>query len=312
MNAVSDETQPASGPHWGRLQIALAAALWSTSGFFAKAPWFEGWPVDSRGLQIAFWRGLFGFLALVPFIRRPEFRWPMIPMVVCFAIMVWTFMSAMIHGPAANAIWLQYLCPAWVLLAGKLFLREPVTAGDAKMFVCCLSGVALMLGCELIQGTGIYATVLGITSGVMLAGVMLSMRALRGVDAVWLIAISQLGSALLVAPLAWQTHVRLATGSYVALAFFGIIQMSIPYMLFARGLRTTPSPEASILALIEPILVPVWVFLAWHHHASYVAPPWWTYAGGTLITLGLLSRYLPAMRRSLKAPITIRPEEKIT
>lgn len=284
---------------WGRFQIALGAALWSTSGFFAKSPWFEGWPVESRGLQIAFWRGAFGCLALLPFIRRPEFRWPMIPMVLCFSLMVWSFMTAMVYGPAANAIWLQYLCPVWVLIVSTVVLREKVSRGDVGMFCCSLAGVLLILGCEMRQGTGIGATLLGLFSGMMLAGVMLSMRALRDVDTVWLIALNQFGSAVLLAPLAWQTHVPLPGFSYGALAFFGLFQMSIPYFLFARGVRTTSSPEASILALIEPILVPVWVYLAWHHHPSYVAPPWWTFVGAALITVGLLSRYLPALKRTL-------------
>jgi drug/metabolite transporter (DMT)-like permease len=291
---------PQQSPASGRALILAAAVLWSTSGFFAKAPWFNDWPAESRGLQIAFWRGLFGCLVLLPFVRRPSFQWPMIPMVVCFAVMVWSFMTAMVYGPAANAIWLQYLCPIWVLILAVLAFKEKVSRHDSGMFVCCLAGVLLILVCELRQGTGIYATILGILSGVMLAGVMLSMRVLRHVDPVWLIALNQFGSAVLMAPIAWQTHHPTSAGSYLALAFFGAFQMSIPYLLFARGLRGTSSPEASILALIEPILVPVWVFLAWHHHATYVAPPWWTYAGGSLITIGLLSRYVPAMRRSLR------------
>lgn len=284
---------------FGRFQIALAAVLWSTSGFFAKAPWFSDWAIETRGVQIAFWRGLFGCLALLPFIRRPAFRWQMIPLVICFAVMVWSFMTAVVYGPAANAIWLQYLCPVWVLIFSVFIFKDRVSRGDVSMFVCCLAGVLLILGCEMRQGTGVYATLLGILSGVTLAGVMLSMRALRGVDAVWLIVLGQAGSALLLAPVAIETHVRLHWSGYVALAFFGVFQMSIPYLIFARGVRTTPSAEASILALIEPILVPVWVFLAWHHHPTYVAPPWWTYLGASLITLGLLCRYVPAMHRSL-------------
>ena len=49
--------------------------------------------------------------------------------------------------------------------------------------------------------------------------------------------------------------------------------------------------------LIEPVLVPIWVYVAWSHHPSYEAPQWWTWAGGGLILLGLLSRYLPPMLR---------------
>jgi drug/metabolite transporter (DMT)-like permease len=67
--------------------------------------------------------------------------------------------------------------------------------------------------------------------------------------------------------------------------------MGLPYVLFARGLRHIPSHEGSGLALLEPLLVPVWVFLAWGRLSTYEPPRWWTYAGGGLILAGLTIRY---------------------
>ncbi len=80
--------------------------------------------------------------------------------------------------------------------------------------------------------------------------------------------------------------------------------------MFARGLRSTSSPEASVLTLIEPVLVPLWVYLAWHHHPSYEAPRWWTWAGGGMIMLGLLGRYVPLMLRTAASFHTRRREKR--
>ena len=279
----------------------LAAILWSTSGFFVKAPWFDAWPEDIRGVMLAFWRSGFAVLVLVPMIRRPTWRWPMLPMLVCFPLMVWSFMSAMVHGSAANAIWLQYLAPGWVLLGGVLWLRETVTAADVRMILCCMGGVLLILAMEMWSGSALWATIMGIVSGVSFAGVVLAMRRLRDVDPAWLITLNHASTALLMFPWVWGApNVDVPLTSYVALGLFGIFQMSIPYVLFARGLRTTPGPEASVLSLIEPVLVPIWVYVAWRHHPSYEAPQWWTLAGGGLILLGLLSRYLPPLLRAAK------------
>ena len=123
-------------------------------------------------------------------IRRPEFRWQIIPMVVCFAVMVWSFMTAMVYGTAANAIWLQYLSPAWVMVAGIFILKEPYSAGDGRMFVFCMAGVLLMLTMEMTAGLSQYATVLGIISGLSFAGVVICLRTLRGVDPAWLITLN--------------------------------------------------------------------------------------------------------------------------
>lgn len=283
----------------GRMQVALAGVLWSTSGLFVKAPWFDGWPLESKGILLAFWRSFFSLLLLVPLIRQPQWRWQMLPMMICFTTMNWSFLSAMVHGPAANATWLQNLSPVWVVLIGVGFLRERFQKSDVWMFVCCLSGVGLILSMELQYGS-IHATLLGIASGVSFAGVILFLRALRGVDAAWLIALNHIGNLIVFGPWAIQHLDDLPAESYLALAVFGIFQMSLPYLIFARGLRTTPSPEASLLTLIEPVLVPVWVFVAWRHHATYQPLPWWTWCGGGFIFAGLLLRYVPSVLKHLK------------
>lgn len=277
----------------GRLLIVLAAVMWSTSGFFVKAPWFDAWPEDVRGSLLAFWRSFFALFILIPLVRRPVWRWQLLPMAACFSVMIWSFMVAMVHGPAANAIWLQYLCPAWVLAGGVLLLNEKVTRSDLQMLGFCLSGVLLILWMEMTGGRNLYATAMGILSGLMFAGVVLCVRSMRDVDAAWQMVLNHGATVLLLSPCAWQTPERVSSTAYIALAFFGVFQISLPYLFFAKGLRSTSSPEASVLTLIEPILVPLWVYLAWHHHASYEAPRWWTWAGAGLITTGLLVRYIP-------------------
>ena len=283
----------------GRLAIAFAAVLWSTSGFFAKAPWFEGWSAELRGMQLAFWRSFFAALVLIPFIRRP--RWhPAIPFTcAAFAIMLWSFMTAMVHGPAANAIWLQYLAPTWVLLIGVVFLREKVTGSDLMMFGCCLSGVVLILVMEMRSGSSLYATAMGVLSSAMYATVILLMRKMRDQDPVWLITLNHLATVLLMLPWVWNQPLnQVAPSAYLALAFFGVFQLSLPYVIFCRALRTVSSPEASILTLIEPIILPLWVWIAWRNHATYEHPHWWTLLGGGFIFTGLLLRYLPLLLRS--------------
>ena len=103
-----------------RLLVVFAALLWSTSGFFAKAPWFDDWPDASRGVTLTFWRSVFAALAVVPFIRRPTFRWQMVPMSLSFTAMTYTFLVAMVAGSETTTIWLQYVGPAWVALAGLM------------------------------------------------------------------------------------------------------------------------------------------------------------------------------------------------
>src|SRR4051794_10354798 len=69
-------------------------------------------------------------------------------------------------------------------------------------------------------------------------------------------------------------------------AGLGIVQMGLPYVLFARGLKSIPGHEATGIGLAEPLLVPLWTYLAWGDE-----PAWWTLVGGGLILVGLAIRY---------------------
>jgi drug/metabolite transporter (DMT)-like permease len=279
-----------------RLLIVVAAVMWSTSGLFAKAPWFEDWPIEQRALLLAFWRALFAASILLPMVRRPRWNWGLVPMVVLFAAMNYTYLSAMTRTTAANAIWLQNTAPIWVFLVGVTLFGEPVDRRDWLLVACGTLGVLLIVGFEA-QGEQLSGTMFGILGGVTYAGVVLSIRRLRGEDAAWLIALNHLVTALLFLPFVLRSGVRPSGQQLWALAGFGILQMGIPYLLFARGVRVVTGHEASGLALLEPLLVPVWVFLAWHAEPTYQPPRWWTFVGAAFILAGLVMRYLGPKRR---------------
>src|SRR5205807_406258 len=139
-------------------------------------------------------------------------------------------------------------------------------------------------------GESRWGVACGLAAGACYGGVVMFLRALRRLEATWLVLLNQLTTAAVLAPWAlslgrWPSGVQLAT-----LAAFGALQIALPYLLFARGLRSVPSQEASLIGLLEPVLVPVWVYFALDNHETR----WWTLAGGGLILLGLARRYLPA------------------
>jgi hypothetical protein len=68
-------------PLWlSRLAIIVAGLLWSSSGLFGKLAIFDDWPIEQRGLLLSFWRATFAALFLWPFVRRPHWRWELLPM----------------------------------------------------------------------------------------------------------------------------------------------------------------------------------------------------------------------------------------
>jgi drug/metabolite transporter (DMT)-like permease len=269
-----------------RLAMLAAAVLWSTSGLFAKAPLFAEWPADARGGLLAFWRSTFAALVLLPLIRRPRWRRGLVPLGVAFAGMNITYLTAMSLSTAANAIWLQSTAPGWVFLIGVFLLREPVVGRDLVPLIFAMAGVGTILGFEL-QDKIHLDVLFGAASGICYATVVVSMRSLRGEDSAWVVALGHVATVVVLLPWVVGQGVWPSPEQLLVLAGFGIFQMAIPYVLLLRALRTIHSQEAAVIGLVEPVLMPLWVFLVWRE-----IPAWWTAAGAAMILAGLLLRYV--------------------
>jgi len=285
----SNPTDPSGrGLLAGRLCVLGAALLWSTSGLFVKAPIFDDWPEAWRGALLAFWRATFAVAVLLPAVRRPRWRPGLAPLCIAFVVMNATFLTSMSLTTAANATWLQATAPWWVFVITGWLVREPIARRELVPLGFAVLGVGIILGFGLAGGAGSSpAGVLsGLVSGASFAGVIVAMRRLREENPVWLVAICHLAAAASLGLVVLWRGVWPSAEQLVVLAAFGAVQMAAPYLLMVRGLRTVGSQEAVGLGLVEPIILPLWVFLVWGE-----TPAWWTLAGAALILAGLLLRY---------------------
>ncbi|MFK8111096.1 MAG: DMT family transporter [Rubripirellula sp.] len=287
-----------------RLMVVAAALLWSTSGFFAKAPWFDDWPIESRGVALTFWRAVFAALTVLPFVRRPQFRLAMVPMSFSFVAMTYCFLVAMVEGSETTTIWLQYVGPAWVAIAGLMGLGDRPRRNDWIMVALSIIGISVIVVMEARSAPEATSRVLmtgpvglALLSGVMYAVVLLSIRHLRGVDVAWIGLVNHLVSIACLWPLVVGKAPLPHGIQWIALASLGAVQLALPYMIFAWAVREVESNEASLITLLEPVAVPLWTFLAWRNHATYELPKWWTAMGAGFIALGFLWRYGAARKR---------------
>ena len=276
----------------GRGFVLAAAVLWSTSGLFAAL-------LPFTGLVLAFWRALFAGGLLLPLVRKPSFHWRLIPMLVAFVVMNYSFLTALVEGDAACTIWLQHTAPAWVVVLGLMLFGETPSRGDWMLLPWAMSGVGLILYFEL-QGESPFAVLMGLLSGVTYAVVVLSIRRLRDMDSQWLVSLNLLVTAAILAPIALgafgsgAAQKQPSGWEYLGLALFGLLQMGGPYVLFAKGLQRITSLQASSIVLIEPILVPVWVYFV----RGDVPRPW-TFVGAALILTGLVLQLRAAQRQTV-------------
>jgi DME family drug/metabolite transporter len=295
VTVVEGATQPAgiadsshASLRRGRLLAVLASLLWSTSGIFVKSPPLAAIPTASRGPILACFRALAAAAALAFFVKPSRIRWrPMlVPFVISFAGMNLLFVTAMTRTTAAAAIFLQYTSTAWAFLFSIVVLREPADRPNLLALACALAGLGWIVGGDW-HSSNFLGNCLALGSGLCYAGVIITLKMLRDEDSAWLIALCHAAAGLLLLPYAGPQSLSLTPGQWALIAVFGIMQMGLPYVIFANAVRLIPLQDAALLTLLEPILNPLWVYCLWGEPVGAA-----TWIGGGLIVGGLAARSL--------------------
>jgi DME family drug/metabolite transporter len=275
-----------------RLALLCAGLLWSLGGVFIKSL-----PVSALGITL--YRSLFAAFCLLPLLRGrrlPKFKDTAVA-VVLYTLLLALYISATQGTTAANAIFLQYTAPVYALLLGPRFFGDPLRREDAWAVTVAMAGMALLFFGNFHGGQRL-PLLMGAGSGLMFGLFMLWLRRLRHEDPVAVTATNNCGVALVAVILVAVTrpseltliprafHGGADLHAAILLLLMGGIQIAAPYVLFSYGLRRVPAVEAGLLALVEPVLNPVWVMIGIRE-----APTWPTLAGGALIIAALAARY---------------------
>lgn len=274
-----------SSPAVSRLQLLAAAALFSTGGAAVKAIGLTGW-------QVACFRSAVATVALAFLLpaarRRPTGR--ALAIALAYASTMVLFVLANKLTTAAGAIFLQSTFPLWVLLLSPWLLGERVSGRDVAFMGVFAAGMALFfLGLDPATRTApnpLLGNVLGLVSGLFWALTVIGLRA-AGVkqEGNWGPVAVLWGNgfaAALCLPMALPVAGATATDLGI-LAYLGIFQIGVAYLLLLAGLAHVRALEASLLLLLEPVLNPVW---AWLVHGE--APGAWAIVGGAVILAATL------------------------
>lgn len=284
----------ASGaPRRGALLIAAAALLWSTGGLAIKL-------VPLGALGVVFWRSFVSGVFLLAVFRPSRERWrhAATTTVAVYALMILTFVTATKMTTAANAIFLQYTGPLYVLAFAPVLLKEPFRKADAAAVAVALSGMSLFFVGRLDPGA-LAGNLVAVASGLFFGLTILLLRRDASGDAIPSVILGNLAAAALALPFAWG-HLALDARGVALVLFLGIVQMGISYVLFVKGLRTVRAAEASLLGMLEPMFNPLWAFLGLGERPGTAAS-----LGGAIVLLAVAGRTLFAARADgASAPVT--------
>ena len=277
------------------LFVLAAAVLWSTGSLFIK------WTTLSA-FELSFGRSLLAALTVALFTRREGFGFNRITALasLLYAALLLLFVLAAKLTTAANAIFLQYTAPIYVLLLEPLFYREKLRTSDLSVVGACVLGMSLFFVGQL-RPEDVLGNITALASGLCFAFYILLLRHSRAKEVnrassvIYGNVLIVLVTALLVASdSASLKHVAQASAWDIwMVAYLGVVQIGVAYTLFTLGMaRGVRSLDAGIVAYIEPVLSPIWVFLILGERPSR-----WALLGCSIILAAVLSHTLWGARR---------------
>jgi drug/metabolite transporter (DMT)-like permease len=300
----------------GLLFILLAALLWSLNGALIKLINRDG--AGPSGVTIAFYRSLVGGLFLLPMARgrfatllvaraadepragRRRLRPAAVWCCVFFTTMTVCFVTATTMTAASNAIILQYTSTFWIFGLSPLVLGERASGRDFIVLALAMLGIVVIFVGN--AGTDLAGLAVALGSGLFYALLTLMLRRLRDADSAAVTVFNTLGSAAIMVPIVWMVGEFAVPWRIGALLVaMGVVQFGLPYWLYSLGLARVPAYQVALLTLLEPVLVPLWTYLAVGERV-----PLWTAVGGGVILAALLlfvaiARRAPAVKATLPA-----------
>ena len=275
--------------------VFAAALLWSTGGLFIK------W-TSLSGLALSCFRSFFALITVAFVTRREGFGLNRLTAAaaVLYAALVILFVLATKQTTAANAIFLQYTAPVYLLILEPLVYKEKFRARDLIVVLVCIGGMALFFVGQL-RPQDVTGNLMALTSGLFFACYFLLLRhpRAREVNRASSVIYGNLLCVLICAPWGFAALSSVTSHDWLSVTYLGVVQLGISYALFTTGMtRGVRSLDAGIICYIEPVLNPVWVFLVLHERPSR-----WALIGGAIIIMAVIIHMLLDARFKRRPPL---------
>ena len=266
----------------GIIAVLISAVLWSTGGLFIKL-------ISLPPLQITFFRAIFAASVFAVIFRKKAFVFNGMTFLngLFYSGILILFVIATKMTTAANAIFLQYTAPIYVLVFEPLINKTEFKRINVITIIACFIGMVLFFMGEL-SFNHYTGNIIALLSGIAFAGFLIGMRKNKHEYQFSTIFYGNIIIILFSLP-SVLTLQSLSLSDFSMIAFLGIFQIGIAYAIFTYGLKRVFAIEASLISMIEPALNPVWVVL-WYGEV----PSFFAIIGGIIIitTIGLRTFFL--------------------
>jgi drug/metabolite transporter (DMT)-like permease len=180
-------------------------------------------------------------------------------MALCFATASTCFINALARTTVANTLIIQSTSPFIAALLGWAWMGERVRRRSWIAMAAALAGATVMASHSWGAGS-IGGDLLALVTAVAFAAATVIVRRHRELRMTAAAGLAGVFSAVF----AWRPArpFDVAPEDLALLALFGAAQLAFGLVLFTAGARLIPVAEASLIAVLESVLGPVWVWLA--------------------------------------------------
>lgn len=256
----------------GIMLVCGAALLWSTGGLIVRSlETTDTWTT-------VFWRSATASLFLLAFIvwrngrgtpaRILAMGLPGIIVGLCYTSASILLIVSLSLTSVANTLVIVSSAPLLTALLGRAVLGEKVSWLSWIAIIASAAGIALMVSDSYARGS-FWGDAAAFGIAVAQAIAVVTMRRHRAVPMMPAMLLATSLATLIALPLAGTLWI--STHDLVLLTIFGAGQLGLGLAMFSIGVPLIPAAQAALLNVLEPILGPLWVWLALGERPSDVA-----------------------------------------
>lgn len=262
----------------------LAPVFWSTGGVGLRL-------ADVTPLEVLFWRSLFMTLflfcwnllsgrkrVLSTFSRALiDGKW----VSLFFALSFTFYVFSISYTTVADSLLIQGTAPILIVVIGWLLLREPVKWITVAALAAAAAGLLVIIVPSIERG-GLSGNFFGLAKAFAFAAGTIAVRKRRSVALIPAVtmaaALTTVVSALMLPSFTIETR------SLLILAFLGVFQTGIAFILFVSWSGKLSPSVTGIIVILEAVLGPLWAWMIIGEKPSA-----YTLSGGAIILAALVT-----------------------
>ena len=269
----------------GILQLVASGFFLSTSGIALRIiEQADGW-------QILFYRSLalsVTILLVLVFQKGSRFfdefcglGWNDCLLAVFLGTGFVAYVFALLYNTVANALFIFSCAPFVAGFLGWILLGERVATRTWFAIGVTMAGLAIMVGSELAV-SHYLGTLLALWIPIAYAASIIAVRSSKRDNMLVALCLAGLVAGGLSA--IFVTDYALTSRDLIISIYLGVFQVGVGFTLVVLGSRYVPAAQVGLLALVEPVLAPVWAWMGVGEVPSLA-----TIVGGAIIFLAIAS-----------------------